>query len=56
MGLIDQIALIGTPDQCRRRLEEYRRAGVTQPLIVPRVSGPDAKVHAMEAIRACAPK
>ena len=55
-GLIDKIALVGTADQCRNRLEEYRQAGITQPIISPRVSGAKAKEQAMEVIRACAPR
>ena len=54
-GLIDKIALVGTPDQVRQGLENYRKAGITQPIISPRVSGPAAKEQAMETIRACAP-
>jgi probable F420-dependent oxidoreductase len=55
-ALIDKIALVGTAGQCRDRLEEYRQAGITQPLISPRVSGADAKEKALEIIRACAPR
>ncbi|MCH8282048.1 MAG: LLM class flavin-dependent oxidoreductase [Chloroflexi bacterium] len=54
--LIDKIALVGTADQCRARLEEYRRAGITQPIISPRVSGANPKEEAMQIIRACAPR
>ena len=54
-GLIENIALVGTADQCRQKLEEYRQAGITQPIISPRFSGPKAKEQAMEVIRACAP-
>ena len=54
--LIDKIALVGSADQCRARLEEYRRAGITQPIISPRVSGANPKEEAMQIIRACAPR
>ena len=54
--LIDKIALVGSADQCRARLEEYRRAGITQPIISPRVSGANPKAEAMQIIRACAPR
>ena len=54
-GLIDKIALVGTRDDVRQGLENYRKAGITQPIISPRVSGPTAKEQAMEIIRACAP-
>ena len=53
--LIDKIALVGSADQCRRKLDEYRRAGINQPIISPRVSGDNPKEEAMQIIRACAP-
>ena len=53
--LVDAVALAGTPQQCRARIEEYRRAGLALPIVSPRVSGPDGKTAAFEAIRACAP-
>ena len=52
--LIDRIALVGPPDECRRRIQDYRQVG-TLPIISPRMSGPEAKTQAMQAIRACAP-
>jgi len=55
-GLIDKIALVGSAEECRSKLEDYRRAGITQPIISPRVSGPNSKEKAMEIIRACAPR
>ncbi len=54
--LIDKIAVVGTPEQCRRQVQEYRQAGITLPIISPRASGADAKGEAMAAIRACAPR
>ena len=54
--LIEKIALVGSADQCRRKLDEYRRAGITQPIISPRVAGPNPKDEAMQIIRACAPR
>ena len=54
--LIDKIAVAGTPEQCRRQVQEYRQAGITLPIISPRTSGEDAKGQAMAAIRACAPQ
>lgn len=54
--LIDKIALVGSADQCRAKLEAYRRAGITQPIISPRVSGANPKEEAMQIIRACAPR
>ena len=54
--LIGKIALVGSADQCRAKLDEYRRAGITQPIISPRVSGENPKEEAMQIIRACAPR
>ena len=53
--LIDAVALAGTPETCRERIEAYRRAGLALPIISPRVSGSDGVHMAMAAIRACAP-
>ena len=55
-GLIEKVALVGTPGECRERIQEYRRAGITLPIISPRFSGKDAQRQAMEVIRACAPQ
>ena len=38
------------------KLEEYRRAGITQPIIPPKLSGANPKEEAMQIIRACAPR
>ena len=54
-ALIEKIALVGTPEQYRERLSAYREAGITLPIISPRVSGPGAKERAMGILRACAP-
>ena len=54
-ALIDAVALAGTPDTCRGRLDVYRKAGLALPIVSPRAAGPDAKARAMAAIRACAP-
>jgi probable F420-dependent oxidoreductase len=53
--LVDAVALAGTPDECRARIDEYRRAGLALPIVSPRVSGPDGQQAALAAIRACAP-
>lgn len=55
-ALIEKIALVGSPEKCREKLDQYRQAGITKPIISPRVSGPKAKEQAMEVIRACAPR
>ena len=54
-GLIDSIGLVGTPEQCRARLQQYRAAGIGLPIISPRFSGAGARQRAMDIIRACAP-
>jgi alkanesulfonate monooxygenase SsuD/methylene tetrahydromethanopterin reductase-like flavin-dependent oxidoreductase (luciferase family) len=54
-GLVDAVALVGSPAQCQERIAQYRDAGVTLPIVTPRivVGGGTPAVH--EAIRACAP-
>jgi len=53
--LLEAIAVTGTPEECRERIEAYRRSGITLPIISPRPGRPDAKQSVMEALRACAP-
>ena len=55
-GLIDKIGVIGSPEQCREKLQQYREAGISLPIVSPRVSGPGSKEQAMATIRACAPR
>ena len=54
-GLIDQIALTGTAEECQAQLAKYHQAGIKLPIVTPRVDGPNAKEDAMRVIRACAP-
>ncbi len=54
-GLIDQIGLVGTVDEVRGKLTDYRNAGITLPIVSPRFMGEGAKEQALEIIRACAP-
>jgi alkanesulfonate monooxygenase SsuD/methylene tetrahydromethanopterin reductase-like flavin-dependent oxidoreductase (luciferase family) len=54
-ALIDAVAIAGTPEECRERIDGYRRADLRLPIISPRVGGGDAKRATMDAIRACAP-
>lgn len=54
-GLIDQIGLVGTKEEVRGKLDEYRKAGITLPIVSPRFMGDGAKEQALEIIRACAP-
>ena len=54
-GLIDRMALPTDSGARRERLAEYREAGLTLPIIAPRVSGPDAGATAKQIIRDNAP-
>ena len=36
-GMVDSCYVIGPPEQCRERVEEYARAGVDEPLLLPRL-------------------
>ena len=54
-GLIDKIGLVGTAEEVRGKLADYRKAGITLPIVSPRFMGEGAKEQALEIIRACAP-
>ena len=54
-GLIDRMSLPSDPEARKDRLAEYREAGITLPIIAPRVSGRNAFASAQEIIRANAP-
>ena len=53
--LLAAISAAGTAEQCRAKVEDYRRSGIALPIISPRAAGPGGKEMAFEAIRACAP-
>ena len=55
-AMIDATSIVGTPEQCRERLEAYRRSGIDVPIISPYARGPEAKSRFEAAIRACAPR
>ncbi|MCS7002034.1 MAG: LLM class flavin-dependent oxidoreductase, partial [Dehalococcoidia bacterium] len=38
---LDQIAIVGTPDDARAKLAEFRAAGVDAPLLGPMATAPD---------------
>ena len=54
-GLIDRMSLPTDAGARRERLAAYREAGLTLPIIAPRVSGPDAGATAKRIIRENAP-
>lgn len=53
--LIDQIGLVGTPEDVAKKLQEHREAGVNLPIIAPLVEGPKASDEMKYIIQACAP-
>ena len=53
--LIDRMSLSSDPVARRERLAQYREAGITLPIIAPRVAGAAAGASALEIIRANAP-
>jgi probable F420-dependent oxidoreductase len=54
-ALIDATSIAGTPEQCRARVEEYRRSGLDLPILSPFARGPGAKARFEAVVRACAP-
>jgi len=56
-ALIAAVAVAGTSTECRERIEAYRRAGITLPIIFPVVhsAGPAGKQDVLDALYAGAP-
>jgi alkanesulfonate monooxygenase SsuD/methylene tetrahydromethanopterin reductase-like flavin-dependent oxidoreductase (luciferase family) len=54
-ALVEAVALAGSPAECRERIAEYREAGITLPIVTPRIVPGAGAAAAQEAIRACAP-
>jgi probable F420-dependent oxidoreductase len=54
-ALIAAMGVVGTPAECRERLEAYRHAGLALPIISPFSRDPHGKQRAINAIKACAP-
>ena len=54
-NLVDVVSIAGTPEGCRKRVERYRRNGITLPIIFPSGGEGDRKRGVMDAIKACAP-
>lgn len=53
--MIAATSVVGTPADCRERLEAYRASGLDLPIISPFARGPGAKERFLAAIEACAP-
>lgn len=53
--MIDATGVVGTPEECRARIEAYRQSGIDLPIISPFARGPGAKAVFEAAIKACAP-
>ncbi len=50
-AFISEVAIAGSPDACRKRLEEYRQAGVDMPVIViPHGAPPDVFRKTLETL------
>jgi alkanesulfonate monooxygenase SsuD/methylene tetrahydromethanopterin reductase-like flavin-dependent oxidoreductase (luciferase family) len=54
-ALVDAVALVGPAELCRQRIAEYREAGITLPIVTPRVRDGGGSAAVKDAIRACAP-
>jgi 5,10-methylenetetrahydromethanopterin reductase len=54
-ALIDATSVAGTAEQCRERIEAYRRSGIDLPILSPFARGPGAKAKFQAVIQACAP-
>jgi alkanesulfonate monooxygenase SsuD/methylene tetrahydromethanopterin reductase-like flavin-dependent oxidoreductase (luciferase family) len=50
-ALIDATSIAGTPEQCRERIDAYRRSGIDLPIISPHARGPEAKARFEAVIR-----
>jgi probable F420-dependent oxidoreductase len=55
-AMIEATSIVGTPEQCRARIEAYRQSGVDTPILSPFARGADAKARFEAATRACAPE
>ena len=54
-AMIEATSIVGTPEQCRARIEAYRRSGVDTPILSPFARDGNAKGRFEAVIRACAP-
>jgi 5,10-methylenetetrahydromethanopterin reductase len=44
-SVVDSLTVAGTPEECRRRLDDYRRSGVQLPVLTPLEGGIDAVIE-----------
>ena len=51
---LDGLGMVGPADFCRRRLEEYTKAGLTQPVIFPFSPDPDPRPTLSRTLKAFA--
>lgn len=54
-AMIDATSIAGTAEQCRAKIEAYRRSGFDLPIISPFARGLDAAERFAAALHACAP-
>jgi probable F420-dependent oxidoreductase len=54
-ALIEATSIAGTREQCRERIDAYRRSGIDLPILSPFARGSDAEARFEAVIRACAP-
>ena len=54
-AMIEATSIVGMPQQCRARIEAYRRLGVATPFLSPYARGNASKARFEAVIRACAP-
>ncbi|MEE8443016.1 MAG: LLM class flavin-dependent oxidoreductase, partial [Dehalococcoidia bacterium] len=55
-ALVDSMSIVGTPEECRERIQAYRQVGITLPIVSFSVDREGALEQAKEVIRACAPR
>jgi alkanesulfonate monooxygenase SsuD/methylene tetrahydromethanopterin reductase-like flavin-dependent oxidoreductase (luciferase family) len=48
--MIDRIAILGSAEACRARLEEYRAAGVTTPMVSPMAADEAGAIAVLRAV------
>ena len=54
-AMIEATSVVGTADQCREKIEAYRKSGIDLPIVSPFARGAESKAVFEAVIRACAP-